>query len=135
MQITKSKEALRRLLVNSFPGIDIAIENIPYESNHERYLAVQFVVNPPTDPTYGPYYYRENISFQIFVSDRLGIGTTEAEELAEQVRDVFYKGLSLQEDQYRLHILRTPHIAGAKITADRLVVPVLIPVQVEVFKA
>ena len=134
MQITKAKRALRARLINEFPNVDVAVENIPFTSNHERYMAVQFVINPPTDPTYGPWYYRENISFQIFVSDKLGIGTEGAEELAENIREVFYKGMSLQVDDYRLHILRTPHIAGAKVTADRLIVPVLIPVQVEVYK-
>lgn len=133
MVITKSKLALRRLLITSFPNVDVAIEGIPFESSHDRYIAVQFLVHPPTDPTYGPYYYRENISFQVFVSDKLGIGTLGAEELAEQIRAVFRKGLSLQEDGYRLHILRTPHITGVNITSDRLIVPVLIPVQVEVY--
>ena len=29
------------------------------------------VVNPPTDPTFGTYYHRENIQVQIFVADKL----------------------------------------------------------------
>lgn len=134
MVITDSKRALRRLLVQSFPDVDIAIENIPYDPSSEIYMAVQFVVHPPIDPTYGPYYYRESISFQVFVTDKLGIGTTRAEELAEQVRQKFYKGLTLVESGYRLQILRTPHISGSTVTSDRLVIPVMIPVQVEVYK-
>lgn len=135
MVITESKEALRELLVNSFPDVDIAIENIQYEPDSDIYMAVQFVVHPPIDPTYGPYYYRENISFHVFVTDSLGVGTVAAENLAEQVRQKFYKGLTIVKGSYRLQILRTPHISGSTITSDRLVIPVMIPVQVEVYKS
>lgn len=135
MVITKAKLALRRLLITSFPNIDFALENISFDSDHDLYAAVQFVVHDPTDPTYGPYYHRENITMQIFASDKLGVGTLEAEQLVESIREVFYKGLSLQEDNYRLHILRTPHIGGAVVTADRLIVPLSIPVEVEDYKS
>ena len=134
MVITSSKTALRRLLIESFPNIDIAIEGVPFDSNHEMYLAIQFVIRPPTDPTYGPYYYREEFSFQIFVSDKLGVGSADAEEQAEKIREVFYKGLSLTEDSYRLHVLRTAHISGTVVTSDRLIVPLSIPVSIEVYE-
>lgn len=134
MVITKAKLALRRLLMTSFPDVDFAIEGISFPETHDLYAAVQFVVHPPTDPTYGPYYYRENITMQVFASDKLGVGTTAAEELVERIRNVFYKGLSLQEDTYRLHVLYTPHISGAVVTSDRMLVPLSIPVQVEVYK-
>lgn len=137
MVITKSETALRRLLIQSFPDVELAIENVPFQPSPDAdiYMAVQFVINPPTDPTYGPYYYRENISFQVFISDKLGKGTGDAKGLAEQVREVFYKGLSLEEDGYRLHILRTPQISGSVVTSDRLIVPLMIPVEVEVYKS
>lgn len=136
MAITESETALRRRLIQSFPDVPVAIENVGFEPDPDAdiYLAVQFVIHPPTDPTYGPYYYRENISFQIFVSDRLGKGTNDAKNLAEQIRAVFYKGLSLEEDGYRLHILKTPQISGSVVTSDRLLVPLMIPVEVEVYK-
>lgn len=137
MVLSSTKTALRRLLITSFPDVDIAIENVPFDKSPDRdiYLATQFVISPPTDPTYGPYYYRENISFQVFVSDRLGKGTNDAEELAERIRAVFYKGLSLIENGYRIHILRTPQISGAAITSDRLIIPLLIGVESEVYKS
>lgn len=126
--------ALRGRLITKFPDLDVAIEGVPYESDHDIYAALQFVYHPPQDPTYGPYYYRENIGFQIFVSDKLGIGTLGAKQLAENIREEFYKGLSLEIDGYRLHILRTPHISGAVVTSDRLLIPISIPVSVEVYK-
>ena len=136
MVITKAKEAIRRHLITSFPNVNIAIEGVPFDApaSSDLYVAIQFVIHPPTDPTYGPYYYRENIGFQVFVTDKLGVGTARAETLAEEIREVFDKSLTLLEDNYRLQVLRTPHINGAVVTSDRLVIPLTIPFQVEVYK-
>lgn len=134
MVIAEAKTALRRHLVNAFPNIDIAVEGIPFDAQHGTYLAVQFVIRSPIEPTYGPYYYREDIQMHIFVSDRLGIGTTNAENLADQIREVFYKGLTIVEGNYRIQILRRAHLQSAVVTSDRLVVPISLPFQVEVYR-
>ena len=98
------------------------------------YQRLQFVVNPPTDPTFGTYYHRENIQVQIFVADKLDVGTTGAITRAQALRDLFHKGLTLVEDGVRMIILRTPQIAGATVAGDRVIVPVLIPLTVEIYE-
>lgn len=135
MAIKQAKTAIRRHL-SLLPKLPTAYEGVSFVApENGLYQRLQFVINPPTDPTFGNYYYRENITAQIFVLDKLDKGTDAAEVRAEIIRDHFHKGLTLVEGDIRLSILRTPHVSSAATTADRLIVPVLIPFTVEVVKS
>ena len=134
MSIRVAQRLLRSHLLSNFPTTPIAVEGISFEPPDDLYIRVQFVNNNPTDPTLGNYFYRENISMQVFVCERLGVGTDSALQVAEQLRNVFDKGLTLTESQITLHILSTPKVSSSVITTDRLVVPVLISVTVEVYR-
>ena len=87
------------------------------------YQRLQFVISRPTDPVLGTGY-RENIEVQIFVVDKLDVGTTNAETRAELIRDWFHKGLTLTEGTFRMHVLRT-HVSSAAVAADKIIVPIL----------
>ena len=82
----------------------------------------------------GDKYYRERMTFQVFVCDVLNVGTFNAIAIAESVRQLFKKGTTLVEGTTEIHVLTTPQISGALPTTERLVVPVLIDVIVEVFE-
>ena len=132
MAIIEAEKAVRKHLKTATPDLPTAQENIPFAAPDTMYQRLQFVVQPPDDPTFGPWYHRENIQAQVFIVDKLGVGTSGAITRAQLVRDLFHKGLTLEENGVRMHILRTPQISGAVVAADRLIVPVLIPLTVEV---
>ena len=134
MSIIKAEKAVRRHLLTLSPQLPTALEATPFTAPTGMYQRLQFVVNPPTDPTFGTYYHRENIQVQIFVADKLDVGTTGAITRAQALRDLFHKGLTLVEDGVRMIILRTPQIAGATVAGDRVIVPVLIPLTVDVYE-
>ena len=135
MAIVEAKKAIRRHLSTLVPSLPTALEGISFVPPASGlYQRLQFLVKTPTDPTLGTHYYRENVEVQIFVVDKLDKGTTAAETRAETLRDHFRKGITLTEGSFRMHVLRTPHVSSAAVSADRIIVPVLIPVTVEVYK-
>ncbi len=134
MAIKEAKKAVRTHLNNLTPKYPTALEGISFDAPAAgMYQRLQFVVSRPEDPVFGTGYYRENIEIQIFVVDQLDGGTTAAETRAELIRDWFHKGLTLIEGNFRMHVLRTPHVSSAATAADRIIVPVLIPLTVDVF--
>jgi hypothetical protein len=129
--ILDTKRALERRL-NTL-GYPTAYESSNFTAPESLYLRTQFVINSPEDPVIGDKYYRERITFQVFVADRLNIGTANAFTVAEQIRSLFDKGLVLNEGSTSIYILGTPRVAGSVVTTERLVVPVSIEVLGEVF--
>lgn len=114
-------------------GIPTAYENSAFTPvANQKYLRVQFLIQPPVDPTLGDKYYRENIQLQVFVCDLLNQGTASSITTAETIRALFAKGWSAQEGIYRISNFSTPRISGSAKTSDRLVTPVLIDLVTEV---
>ncbi|MEN6621312.1 MAG: phage tail terminator-like protein [Smithella sp.] len=134
MSIIEAQTAVRRRLAALTPSLPTAFEGIPFTPPTGMYQRLQFVINSPTDPTFGTYFYRENIQVQIFVADKLDVGTTGAITRAQVLRDWFCKGLTLEENGVRMYVLSTPQIAGASVAGDRVIVPVLISLTVEVYQ-
>jgi hypothetical protein len=134
MAIKEAKTAIRRHLSLLSPQLPTALEGISFVPPAGMYQRLQFLINPPTDPVFGRYFHRENIQIQLFVSDKVDTGDSAAIERAELLRDWFHKGLTLNEGGFRMHILRTPQIAGTAVVGDRVIVPVLIPLMVEVYE-
>lgn len=130
--ITSTKKACERRLGTLSPALPTAYENTAFTPPTGMYLRTQFTVQTPDDPVYGTGYYRELMTFQVFVCEELNKGTANAQEKAEAIRTLFAKGTSFTEDGYIVHVLRTPQIAGSTKTADRLVIPVLISLVIEV---
>ena len=131
--IIDTKRAIERLLTNTFSTLKIAYEGVDFKApNDQLYLAVNFRVNSPDDPTFGREYYRENITCTVLVVDTINKGTSGAYTIAGQVRDLLDKGNTFIEGTTRIHVLRTPQVAGSAITNQRVVVPVIISLVVEV---
>lgn len=130
--ISSTKRAVERRLNTLTPSVPIAYENVSFIPPTGMYLRTQFTIQNPEDPVYRTGYYREQITFQVFVCEELNKGTTTAQAKAESIRTLFTKGTSFTEDDYRIHVLQTPQIAGSIVTSDRLVIPVLIGLTVEV---
>lgn len=133
MALVQVKKACERLLKNSFPTLKIAYEGVSFTPpNNELYLRVTFNIARPDDVVLGANYYRENIVLGIFVVDTANKGTTNALTKAEEIRNVFHKGLTLVEDAIRMHIFTTPQIAGTSATSDKVVIPIRISITAEV---
>lgn len=134
MAIIETETAVRRHLQTLSPQLPTAYEGISFVAPTGMYQRLQFVINSPTDPVFGRGYHRENIQVQLFVADKLDVGTNAAIQRAQALRDLFHKGLTLNEGGHRIMVLRTPQIAGAAVASDRIIVPVLIPITVDVFE-
>lgn len=130
--ILDAKRAVERRLKQTFPTTPISFENVEFNPTDTLYIRTAFRVNRPTDDSIGNDCYRENITFTVFVCDKLNKGTTGAITVAEQVRSAFYKRLTLQENTTKVHVLQVPQVSTATKTVDRLVVPVVITLTVEV---
>lgn len=130
--ITATKKAIETRIATL--GIPVAYENASFTPTAgQKYLIVQIVPRGTDDPTIGDVYHRELTEVQVFVCDKLNIGTASAIETAEQVRGLFPKGTTLVQDGFSIHVFSTPQIKGAAKTNDRLVVPVIIDFNTEVY--
>lgn len=132
--ILDAKRCTERRLLTLTPSVATGFEAVEFTApNAVMYQRCQYVVFDPEDPTFPAGYHRERMQMQVFVADIKGKGTTAAITRAGLIRDLFYKGLTLTESNTKIHILNTPQIASAVITNDRVVVPVLIMLTVEVY--
>ena len=130
--ITSTKKAIELRLASL--GLPIAYENVEFTpTSGQKYLICQFMPKNPDDPTIGDNYHRERLELQVFVCDELNVGTASALNTAQQIRDLFPKGLSLIQDGYNIYTFSTAQIKGAVKTNDRLVVPVLVDLATEVY--
>lgn len=129
--ILNTKKAVERRLATL--GLPTAYESVNFTAPNTLYLQTQFQIGTPEDPVIGDKYYRERISFQIFIADLLNHGTATAYNTAEQIRQLFDKGLTLIEGATRIYVLGTPQVSGAIVTNDRLIVPVLVDLIAEVY--
>lgn len=132
--IINTKKALERKLKQTLGSTPIAVEGVSFTPpTNAVYVRVQIVPQSPDDPTIGDMYYRERMTFQVFVADSTGKGTLPALQVAETIRSSFHKGFTTIESGTNIYVLDTPQIAGASVINDRVIVPVFIQVVAEVF--
>ena len=134
MAIKEAKIALETRLATAFPSIQIAYPAVAFTPPEETYLRCQTVIGRPDDPVIGAKYRRENMTFQVFVISPINKGEAESLTVANTVFDTFKRGTSIHvSSNIIVQIFESPHIAGSSIAENRIIVPVLIPVSVEVF--
>ena len=128
-----TKKLVENKLKTLSPLPSIAWENVSTSppADGSLYLRCTMQIRTPDDSCIGGNYYRENITFNIYVMDKLNIGTGNALDKAEAIRSLFQKRTTLSEGTTRIQVLNTPRIAGAVVTNDRLVVPISIELVVE----
>lgn len=135
MAIIEVKRATERHLSTLTPSVATGYEGVTFTPPAGLYQRVQFTIQRPDDPVLGTGFYRERITMQVFIAGALNKGTAEVIARAELVRNHFNKGLTLLENNIRIHVLRTPQIAGTSVASDRLVCPVIIELVAEVYSA
>lgn len=133
--VLNTKRALERRLSQGLTGVSIAYEGVSFTPpNNATYLRTQFLIAQPDDPTIGDLYYRERITFQVFVVGLSNKGTASALQTAEQVRALFKKGTTLNESGTNIYVLGTPKISGTSVVNDRIIIPVMIEIVAEVYE-
>lgn len=136
MAILETKIALETRLATAFPTTKIAYPSVAFTPPIDQtYLRCQMMVGKPDDPVIGVKYRRENITFQVFVVSPYNKGEAEALTIARQIADLYARGTTISPSaNILIQTFDSPQIAGSLIVADnRLVVPVIIPVVVQVF--
>lgn len=129
--IQDAKKAYEQRLIAAFPAIKIAFENVKFDPPSSLYLAVNSLVDNPTDVVLGDNYFRENIILNVFVVGAANTGTGAIITKAEEVRELFKKGTFILQGTSRIYVLTTPHIMGTTETSSRPVCPVQIRITVE----
>jgi hypothetical protein len=132
MSVSKTNIALDSRLIANFPSTPIAPEGVGFNPPAGNYFRVNLKVNKPDDPVLGSRYRRENMIYQVFVTVVSNAGKTAALTIAEQVATVFRRATFIAVDNLRIHVLNSPQVGSVIFSDKRLVVPVLIPVTVEV---
>jgi len=135
MAILKAKIALESRLAAGFPSMQISYPSVQFTPpDNQAYLRCQMVVGKPDDPVIGAKYRRENISFQVFVIAPINKGEADAFTTAVAIADLYKRGTSIQYDANTLvQVFNSPQIAGSTPTTNHIIVPVIIPVTVQVF--
>lgn len=134
MAIIEIKRASERHLSTLTPSIPTGWEGVSFvPPTDSLYQRVQFVIQSPDDPVLGTGFHRERVTMQVFVVGLLNKGTSEVINRAELIRNTFAKGLVLNENNVRIHVLKTPQIAGTTVASDRIMCPVLIELVAEVY--
>ena len=133
MAIIEIKRAAERKLTLLSPSLPTAWEGVTFNPPNGLYQRVQFTIQSPDDPVLGNGFHRERMTMQVFVVGDANKGTSEVITRAELIRLHFAKGLVLQEGNIKIHVLKTPQIAGSSIASERVICPVLIELVAEVY--
>lgn len=133
MAIVQIKRAAERKLSQLTPVVPTAHEGVSFDPPSGLYQRVQFTIQAPDDPVLGTGFHRERITMQVFVVGDANKGTSEVINQAELIRAHFAKGLVLEENNVKIHVLRTPQIAGNTVVSERVICPVLIQLVAEVY--
>ena len=129
--IQDAKKAYEQRLIAAFPTTKIAFENVKFDPPSSLYLALNSLIDNPTDVVLGDNYFRENIILNVFVVGEANTGTGAILAKAEEVRELFKKGTFILQGTSRIYVLTTPHIMGTTETSSRPVCPVQIRITVE----
>jgi hypothetical protein len=133
MAIIEIKRAAERKLSTLTPALPTAYEGVSFNPPNGLYQRVQFTIQNPDDPVLGTGFHRERMQLQVFVIGAANKGTSEVINRAELIRSHFAKGLVLQEGNVKIHVLKTPQIAGNTVVSERVICPVLIDLVAEVY--
>ena len=133
MAIIQIKRAAERKLIALSPSFPTAWESVTFNPPDGLYQRVQFTIQAPDDPVLGTGFHRERMQMQVFVVGNANKGTSEVLERIELVRNHFAKGLVLDEDGIKIHVLTTPQITGSSIASERVICAVIIKLVAEVY--
>jgi hypothetical protein len=127
MSQIKIRRAFEKSLKSLDSNFQTAYENVSFTPTKDvPYQRVQLVPFEPENPTFGDNFHREVGEFQVFLCFPINNGTSAAYTKAEQIKNFYYRGLTLVEDGLEVIIRTTPAVSGGITANDRFIVPVII---------
>ena len=111
-------------------GYQVAWQNVEFNPPDSLYLAVTYTFRKPNDDSVGANCKIKNANVNIYVMEELNVGTGNAFEVANEIEQLFQRGVTMEESNVRLMILNTPQISGSIPTTQRMVIPIIVPVTI-----
>jgi|APGre2960657404_1045060.scaffolds.fasta_scaffold00061_10 hypothetical protein len=136
LELQNIRRAFEKAVTALSPEIDTFYENAPSvkPTQKKAYQKLQLIPFRTENPTIGDNYYREVGEFQVFLSYPSREGTDKALEKAQEIKDYFFRGNTLLENETEIIIERTPFVDRGVVIDDRYVVPVIIQYFASVLK-
>lgn len=111
-------------------GYPVAWQNVEFNPPEDLYLAVTYNFRKPSDNSVGSTCEIKNANVNIYIMEELNTGSGDALEVANEIMQLFKRGLTLEESNVRLMLLNSPYITGSVPTTQRMVIPIIIPVTI-----
>lgn len=132
MSLTAIRAAFEKRLKTD--GLPIAYQNVEFKVPVSgQYYEFYLLPATPVDAVLGDEFFFEVGIAQITLVYPSGKGTGAAEGRAEQIRDLFPKGLTLIEDGIQVNVVKTPAIARGFPEAGSWRIPITVSWQAQIF--
>lgn len=96
-------------------------------ASDQPYQIVNILFASPLNETWGRFFQERGfMQVRVMYPTAEGPGAGDAMEMAQKIRDCFYRGLSLAAGSVTVQIEKTPEIAPGAVEGDRYSVPVKI---------
>jgi hypothetical protein len=133
MSQTSIRNALENALAAIQPPLDTVHGNEEYAPiAGQPYQEVYVMFATPANPTMGDGFYQELGVLQVNLKYPTGVGSADATERAELIRQAFKRGSSFSADGVTALIDKTPAISPGSVDGDRWKVVVRAPFHADV---
>jgi hypothetical protein len=134
MTQTAIRNALENALAAIQPPLDTVHGNEEYAPVAGRpYQEAYVMFATPANPTMGDGFYQEPGVLQVNLKYPTGVGSAEATERAELIRQAFKRGSSFGADGVTVLIDKTPEASGGIVDGDRWKVVVRAPFHADIY--
>jgi hypothetical protein len=128
------RDALENALAAIQPVLDTVHGNEEYAPVAGRpYQEVYVMFATPANPTMGDGFYQELGVLQVNLQYPTGVGSAEATERAELIRQTFKRGSSFSADGITVQIDKTPEASSGIVDGDRWKVVVRAPFHADIY--
>lgn len=132
MSLRSIRAAFEKRL-KTISGVVIAYENVEFDPPLSGHCELHMIPATPVDSVYGSEFYFEVGITQITVVYPSGKGAGPAEGRAEEIRNLFFRGLTLIEDGVQIEVTRTPAQAKGFPDGGSWRIPISVSWQAQIF--
>jgi hypothetical protein len=127
MSTLSIRQAFETRLATLSPALSTAYENVDFVPvTGTAYQRVNLLPAQPDNSTMGQSFYREQGLFQVMLCYPLNNGTATIQARAEAVKTLFKRGVTMEEDGLRIHVINTPKVSAGFKDNDRYCIPITI---------
>jgi hypothetical protein len=133
-----TQTAIRNALENALAAIQPPLDTVHGNEEHapaagRPYQEVYVMFATPANPTMGDGFYQELGVLQVNLQYPTGVGSAEATEHAELIRQAFKRGSSFSADGITVQIDKTPEASSGIVDGDRWKVVVRAPFHADIY--